>query len=86
MELKKKHLIEYSIFLVVFSFLLILYVVFRHDKNLHKLLSALISSVYTLWGIIHSAWEKRLTPAIVFEYVLFGVLAFLLLFIVLSFE
>lgn len=85
MELKKKHLIEYGLFLLVSVLFLVLFIVFRTERNLLKLLSGLISSVYVLWGIIHSASEGRLTASIVFEYLLFGILAFLLLFIALSF-
>ena len=86
MESKKNHVIEYGLFLIMSASFLILFVVFRADRELLKLFSGLISSVYVLWGIIHSASEGRLTPEIVLEYLLFGVLAFLLLFIALSFE
>jgi multisubunit Na+/H+ antiporter MnhE subunit len=86
MESKKKHLFEYGLFLITSILFLILFIIFSTDRNLLKLISGLISSTYVLWGIMHSALERRLTPAIVFEYVLFGILAFLLLFVVLSFE
>jgi Zn-dependent protease with chaperone function len=85
MELKKRHFIEYCLFLGVSVLFLVLFIVFSNNRNLLKLVSGLISSMYVLWGIIHSASEGRLTPAIVFEYLLFGILAFLLLFIALSF-
>lgn len=85
MELKKKHFIEYSLFFAVSIFFLILFIVFSNNREMLKLVSGLVSCVYVLWGIIHSALEQRLTPTIVFEYVLFGVLAFLLLFVALSF-
>lgn len=85
MEIKKKHFVEYCLFLAISVLFLVLFVVFRSDKNLLKLISGLISSAYVLWGIIHSAFEGRLAPAVIFEYVLFGVMAFLLLFVALSF-
>jgi hypothetical protein len=86
MELRKKHFIEYSLFLAASVLFLVLFIAFRTDRNTLKLISGLIFSVYVLWGTIHSALEERLTPIIVFEYVLFGFLAFLLLFIALSFK
>jgi len=85
METKKRHYIEYVLFFGVLVLFIVSFVVFNQNRNLLKLVSALVSLTYALWGIIHSALEGRFTPAIVIEYVLFGSLAFLLLFIALSF-
>ncbi len=86
MKSVKRHFIEYGLFLAVLALFLVFFVVFRTDRNLLKLISGIISSVYVLWGIIHSVSEGRLTPAVALEYFLFGILAFLLLFVALSFE
>jgi hypothetical protein len=85
METKKEHFIEYVFFIGVSVIFLTSFIYFRQDRSFLKLISGLVSLTYALWGIIHSALEGRLTPAIVAEYVLFGSLAFLLLFIALSF-
>jgi hypothetical protein len=82
METKKEHFIEYVFFIGVSVIFLTSFIYFRQDRSFLKLISGLVSLT---WGIIHSALEGRLTPAIVAEYVLFGSLAFLLLFIALSF-
>ena len=85
METKKRHFIESIFFIGIGVLFLAAFIFFRQNRDFLKLISGLASSTYALWGIIHSAMEGRLTPAIVVEYVLFGSLAFLLLFIALSF-
>jgi hypothetical protein len=85
MEIKRHHFLEYGIVFALSLLFIIMFVAYQSNRDLLKLLSGLISSSYVLWGIIHSALESRLTGVIVFEYLLFGVLAFLILFIALSF-
>jgi len=85
MESKKRHYIEYILFFGMSVLFLVTFFVFSQNRNFLKLISALVSLIYALWGIIHSALEGRFTPAIVMEYVLFGSLAFVILFIALSF-
>jgi hypothetical protein len=85
MEIKKRHLIEYSLIFIVSVAFLIMFVFFRANKEMLKLLSAIISFAYILWGTVHSAIEGRLNKLVVLEYILFGVLVFLIFFFALSF-
>jgi hypothetical protein len=85
MEIKRRHFLEYTMVFGLSLIFMILFFFFRSDRNILRLLSGLISSSYALWGIMHSALEGRLTRLVVLEYLLFGVLVFLLLFIALSF-
>lgn len=85
MSINKRHLLEYFIFLGVSVAFLILFFNFRYNGEIIKIMIAAISVFYPLWGIIHSAFEGRLTRLIVSEYVLFGVLVFLLLTIAQTF-
>lgn len=86
MNSKKRHIIEFFFFIALSVVSLALFFIFRYDKDLLKLLSGAISLAYVLWGIIHSGLEGRLTKLVALEYLLFGALAFLLLFTALSFE
>jgi len=52
---------------------------FRFDKNAQLITGAVGCIYYTVWGIIHHALKERLSMAIFFEYVLFGLVVFLLL-------
>jgi hypothetical protein len=85
MEIKRRHILEYSLVLSLSLVFMLLFILFRTDHKLLTLLSGLVSSSYALWGIIHSALEGRLTRIVIIEYLLFGILVFLLLFIALSF-
>jgi len=85
MENKKRHLIEYSLVFLVSLTFLFLFIFFKSNKDLLKVFSVLISISYILWGIIHSAFEGRLTKIVAFEYILFGALVFSLFFFALSF-
>lgn len=85
MDNNRRHLIEYFIFIILTVVFLLLFILFRSNKELLKLVAGLLSSTYILWGIIHAALEERMTSLIVFEYALFGTLFFLILFFALSF-
>jgi len=85
MNSNTKHLTEYLVIITLSIVFLTLFVFFRFDREVLKLISAFASSFYVLWGIIHAALESRLNRLIVFEYLLFGILVFLLLYTALSF-
>ncbi len=85
MENIKEHRVEYfilSVAIIVFMFFIYM---FRFDKNALIMLTGVGSLSYILWGIIHHWLRGKLTRSVVYEYVLFGFLAFLLFFTVLSF-
>jgi len=85
MENIKEHIIEYMVLFVAMIGFISLLVIFRFNKSALLGVSAIGSIFYILWGIIHHAIREKLTRAIAYEYILFGILVFLLLFIVLSF-
>ena len=81
----KEHTAEYLILFTVILIFLLLFFIFRFDKKVLVVISALGSVFYILWGIIHHVLRDRFTKSILWEYVLFGSLVFLLLYTVLSF-
>lgn len=81
---KERHLIEYSILSTASILFLFLFFYLRFEKNLLVILTATASFFYTIWGIVHHAFESRLTKAIAAEYVVFGLLFFVLIFTVLT--
>ena len=85
MENLKEHFIEYLVLFIAVIAFVILFAVLRFNKNALMILSGFGSLFYILWGIIHHAIRGRLNRMIAYEYILFGILIFLLLFTVLSF-
>ena len=81
----KENIIEYLILFVAVIVFLILFFLFRFDKTSLLIVSSLGSIFYVGWGIIHHMLRGRLTKLITMEYLLFGLLVFLLLFTVLNF-
>lgn len=85
MENLKEHVIEYIVLFAAVAAFLVLFVTLRFNKGDLLALSAFGSIFYILWGIIHHALREKLTRMVAYEYILFGILVFLLLFTVLSF-
>jgi len=85
MENIKEHRLEYFILLVAIVVFIALTFVFRFDKNALIVLTGIGSFFYVLWGIIHHIIRGKLTRSVAYEYILFGILIFLLFFTVLSF-
>ncbi len=85
MEDLKEHIIEYAVLTVGMISFLFLLATYRFDKGALLVISLLGSIFYILWGVLHHLLRKKLTRMIVYEYVLFGILVFLLLFTVLNF-
>lgn len=81
----KERAIEYLILFVAIFVFLLLFFLFRFDKNALVIVSASGSVFYILWGIIHHVLRDRLNKSIFWEYIIFGSLVFLLLYTVLSF-
>lgn len=85
MENLKEHRVEYFVLLVAVSIFIVLIYIFRFNKDMLILLTGVGSFFYILWGIIHHWLRGKLTRSVAYEYALFGFLAFLLFFTVLSF-
>jgi hypothetical protein len=84
MSEKERHIVEYSVLILVSVLVLFLFYFIRYENTFLIILSGFASAFYVIWGIVHHALESRLTKSIAFEYSLFGVLVFLLLFSALS--
>mgnify|MGYP007049884004 FL=1 len=85
MENIKENRVEYFILLVAIATFMVLIYKFRFNKGMLIFLSGVGSASYIVWGVIHHLIRGKLTKNIVYEYVLFGLLVFLLFFSVLSF-
>ena len=81
----KEHRVEYFILFIAILLFVSLIFMFRFDKNALINLTATGSLFYIFWGIIHHAIRGKLTRIVAYEYILFGILVFLLFFTVLSF-
>ena len=82
---KKYKIIEYTVLLVgiaVYAFLFLY--LYRDSNSMRLLITALAVLFYIMWGVVHHYLEKRLTIEIAFEYILIGVLTFLLVLVSLS--
>lgn len=82
---RARHIIEYSVLLIVSFILFFLFYYLRFERTALTILFGISSGFYALWGIVHHALEARLTRAIAMEYILFGLLMFTLLFFALNF-
>jgi hypothetical protein len=81
---KNLHLLHYLALYVGLSVILVLFIVFRHNYTTQLILAAVGSVYYMLWGIIHHVLEKRINRLLVLEYILFGLLAFVLVYTALN--
>ena len=79
------HIVEYSVLLIVALIICLLFYYFRFNHGVLIFLSGVLSFAYILWGLVHHSIEGRLTRFIAAEYIVFGVLIFLLLYTVLNF-
>lgn len=85
MEDLKEHIIEYAVLFVGMAAFLFFLTTYRFDKGALLIISSVGSILYVVWGVLHHALRKKLTRMIIYEYTLFGILVFLLLFTVLNF-
>jgi len=81
---EEKHLKHYLILIVGILFFVISIIYFKYNKDMQMVLAGALSAFYCVWGIIHHAVEGRLSRLIFLEYILVGLLVFLLLFTALS--
>ena len=85
MENIKEHRLEYFILMIGVFVFVVLISMFRFNRGALIILAGAGSLFYILWGIIHNALREKLTRIVAYEYILFGILIFLLFFTVLSF-
>lgn len=79
-----KHITHYIVLITGILVFVVLIFIFRFNRPF-QLLTGLFGAVfYVSWGIIHHSLEHRLTREVVTEYLLFGVLAFIMLFFALN--
>ena len=81
----KENRVEYFILFVAILVFMFLVYRFRFNKEMLILLSGVGSALYVIWGVVHHLIRGKLTRNIAYEYILFGLLVFLLFFTVLSF-
>ena len=79
MKRQDTHLTHYLILLSGLGLLGVFFILFRFNEGLQVLVGGLGCIFYILWGVFHHALEERITKLIIFEYVSFGLLAFLLM-------
>jgi hypothetical protein len=85
MEIQKDaHLLHYLALFVGLAVISTFFIIFRYNYQTQVLLALIGSGYYTIWGILHHSFEKRLSRFVVLEYILFGLLAFLLIFTALN--
>ncbi|MBN1162283.1 hypothetical protein JXA34_00890 [Patescibacteria group bacterium] len=80
----ERHKIEYIVLASIMLLFLYLFLHFRYDRSMLKLLSGFVSVVYVFWGVIHHKLEGRYTKLILLEYFMYGTFVFLLLMTALS--
>ena len=81
----KENRVEYFILFVAILVFMFLVYRFRFNKEMLILLSGVGSALYVIWGVVHHLIRGKLNKNIAYEYILFGLLVFLLFFTVLSF-
>lgn len=75
----KEHLLHYLILFLILTLGLVGFVVFSFRPQLQLLVVGLTVGGYIGWGIIHHHIEDRLRWDVVGEYILVGVLVFVML-------
>lgn len=78
------HLLHYLILFLGLAVFLICFRFFVFQKTYQIVIAALGSMFYAVWGVTHHAYENRLTKLVVLEYVLFGLLSFLILMVLIT--
>ena len=75
----KEHSLDYLVLIAILLFGIILYIFFKNDVVMQRLIAASIALSYILWGIIHHHHADKITTKIVLEYILVAVLGFLVI-------
>lgn len=81
---EENHLKPYLILILGILTFVFLIIYFKYYNDVQIILAGGLSAFYCLWGIIHHAVEGRLSRLVFLEYILVGLLVFLLLFTALT--
>lgn len=79
----RKHFFHYLILLLVFAAGLFGFSYFRFRPQLQLAVVGLTVLGYITWGIVHHHFEDRLRSEVVGEYVLIGILVFVMFALIL---
>jgi hypothetical protein len=74
----KTHFLHYLILFLIFLLALFGLAVFRFRPQLQLIVVGLSILGYIFWGVFHAAADNRLRREVVGEYILIGLLAFVL--------
>lgn len=74
----KKHFLHYLILVLIFLLALLGMAAFKFRPRLQLLVVGLTVLGYVFWGVFHAASDNRLRREVVGEYLLIGLLAFVL--------
>jgi hypothetical protein len=75
----KTHAIDYLVLISLLLFGIILYVFFKNDAQMQRIIAAALSLSFILWGIIHHHHADKVTKKIMLEYILIAVFGFLVI-------
>ncbi len=75
-----KSVFEYSLLIFLVITYVFLFWYFRYDTRMMISLAAFGSVFYLTWGLLYQKRVDRLNFSIILEYILLGLLAFLLVF------
>ncbi|OGC45179.1 hypothetical protein A2V49_00115 [candidate division WWE3 bacterium RBG_19FT_COMBO_34_6] len=84
MRIKDYKIFEYTFLLFAAISYVILFYLYRHDKNTEIIITALGCVIYSSWGVIHHKLENRLNLSIVMEYLFVSILVFLIVLVALN--
>lgn len=75
---QKRHILHYLILFLIFLLALAGLAAFKFRPQMQLLIVGLTALGYILWGLFHAAADNRLRREVVGEYLLIGLLAFVL--------
>jgi hypothetical protein len=75
----KKHILYYIILSVILLFGLFLLLQKNLSSSMHIFIALLLCLFYVIWGIVHHRFNHSVSARIVLEYVLIGIVGFLIL-------
>ena len=75
----KEHPLDYLVLIAILLFGVILYIFFKDDVIMERIIAISLALSYILWGIIHHHHADKITIKIVLEYILVAVLGFLVI-------
>ena len=76
--MRRIHLLHYIILLTVLSLGVLSFVSAEGDKTMQLVVIGITAATYVIWGILHHLIMKDLHMKVVVEYLLIGLIAFIL--------